>query len=395
MAWTPGHEVVWGEWRPVKPGVITVQPPATPTIATTYVRAYEVLGDERHLGIAQRARDALRTIQSEAGGMPHERHPGDGPARFGTFDDDTTTGTLDFFIALYETTGAEEDRQAVESVGAFVLKSQYENGGWPQYYPLRSGYHDYITFNDNAMTDAIRACLKVYDVLDDEEYLQAAIRGGECIIRLQGPGGGWAQQYHHETLEPAWARKFEPPGYSPAESVGACDALIDLAVATGDEQFLKPLPRAFQWYEDIVLPNGKRARLYEPETGRPVYGRRDKAEKVYDFENATSGYSWQGNWYPTAAKRAYERIQEIGLESYIKERESGTNQPISAPSNDEVEQICGALTKHGFWLSGFSESRLEILKEQGINKTTEGLISARSFVQNAKVLLDYVEASPE
>lgn len=37
----------------------------------------------------------------------------------------------------------------------YLLAAQYPNGGWPQFYPLRSDYSRHITFNDDAMTDVL------------------------------------------------------------------------------------------------------------------------------------------------------------------------------------------------------------------------------------------------
>jgi hypothetical protein len=36
----------------------------------------------------------------------------------------------------------------------YLLAAQFPNGGWPQVWPLEGGYHDAITYNDNAVTEA-------------------------------------------------------------------------------------------------------------------------------------------------------------------------------------------------------------------------------------------------
>lgn len=36
----------------------------------------------------------------------------------------------------------------------YLLNAQYPNGGWPQIWPLEGGFHDSITFNDNAVANA-------------------------------------------------------------------------------------------------------------------------------------------------------------------------------------------------------------------------------------------------
>ena len=38
-------------------------------------------------------------------------------------------------------------RSAIKGVD-YLLAAQYRNGGWPQFFPLRTDYSRYITFND-------------------------------------------------------------------------------------------------------------------------------------------------------------------------------------------------------------------------------------------------------
>ena len=38
----------------------------------------------------------------------------------------------------------------------YLLKAQYPNGGWPQFYPNLNGYYKHITFNDDAMIGVMK-----------------------------------------------------------------------------------------------------------------------------------------------------------------------------------------------------------------------------------------------
>lgn len=394
-AYTRDGAIMWGEHTPKPKGWITVQPPGTPTVGSVFVHAARVLNAPEYAEVARDARDALRAIQSAAGGFPHEGNPEAGPSPRGTFDDDTTTGALRFLLAWWEYTRAEEDWKTVMRVGDFILKAQYpDSGGWPQSYPPPGGYGKYITFNDNNIEKIMDVLLDLYARTGEQRFLDAAKKGGECILRLQGgPGEAiWAQQYDKETLEPAWARKFEPPGYTPAESVGVCNTLIALFLATGEKRFLEPLPRAFEWYETHRLENGKYARLYEPATQRPVYGRRDKAEKVYDFKNACSGYAWQGNWYPHGAKQAYDRIEELGRDAYLAGREK--EKPESEDLERPAVSVIAGLEDNGEWLRGPTERERAEYEKRGIPEDMP-IVSMGVFVRNARTLLLYLEAVKE
>jgi PelA/Pel-15E family pectate lyase len=395
-AWSLDEKVVWGEFLPIPEDWITIQSPATPIAAGVYLRAGQVLSDKRWIDVAKQAHETLCKIQSSDGGFSHEGPPGDGPSKHASFDDGVTTDTLNFFIDWWHHTGAAEDRAAVDRIGAFILTSQYATtGGWPQSYPPPSGYGRCITFNDGNFSNIIKALYKLARETGDERYREAARRGGECILRLQGVGEEsiWAQQYDPDTLEPAWARKFEPPGYSPAESSAVCDTLVEMFVETEDERYVDALGRALTWYEGHKLENGKYARLYEPGTQRPVYGRRDKAEKVYDFANACEGYGWQGSWYPKNAKLAYDSIRSHGKSAFLERYRADRNRiTVSKPSEKTIAGICERLSDQGHWIRRPSSKQLVYYEKNGVDPAVP-MVLIRDFNTHITQLLDYVEAT--
>lgn len=389
-AWTEKDACMWGEYKPIPRAWITVQPPATPGVASAMLRAGQVLKEPRYLQAAREARDALAAVQTAEGGFPYEANPAGSKFKRATFDDDTTTGALDFLIKYYAHTKDDADRAIIARVGEFMLAAQYPGGGWPQEYPPNPDtYKRFITFNDEAMMNVIRALFRLHDLLHDERCYKAAVRGGECILELQGGPGEeiWAAQYDPETLRPAWARYFEPPGYSAAESSSICRLLIDLYVETGEDRFLDPLPRAFHWYETHRLPNGKWARFYEPGTQRPVYGRRDKPEPVYEFENATGGYAWQGDWFPREAKQSLEQLRQVGREEFVKTRRQ---KQMHSPDAGKVREICGQFDPAGYWFSELTEDDKRDLPAQAEVAPRERLVDSGVFCRNIDILLDYL-----
>lgn len=392
-ACTPGHEIVWGQHAPIYTDAITLQPPATPSVAGVYLRAAKLLRDDRWREVARAAQQSIVSLQGAHGGFPKEGKPKRPPRGEGSFDDGVTTGCTEFLLSWWQFTGKEVDRLPVDSAGGYILAAQYpDSGGWPQRFPYRgTDYPIDITLNDGVMRNILFTLLRLHEATGDARYLDAARKGGDCIIRLQGkePESIWAQQYNHDTLEPAWARTFEPPGYSPNESAGICDALIALHFATGEARFLEPLPRAFAWYDTHRLENGLYARLYEPGTQRPVYGRRDKAEKVYDFAQATGGYGWQGDWYPTNAKRWHDRIAAQGMEAcrsaYLTEAAH-----IGAPNAAELRGIIESLSSAGRWEAAPTEDELKEHQRAGVAVDLP-LIHSGTFCNNAHKLMDYLE----
>jgi hypothetical protein len=390
--------VMWGEHNPRPASWITVQPPATPVTAMLFLEAGRLLEEPAYITVAEKARDGLAALQTPEGGFPHEGDPASGNVTApGTFDDNVTTAALDFFIAWWRYTGKAEDAALVHEIGDFILAAQYaDSGGWPQRYPVRGGYGRHITFNDNAMVLAMRALMKLEKETGDKRYRKALEKGAACILKLQGGPGEeiWAQQYDAETLQPAWARKFEPPGYSSAESAGVCRLLIDLYLEYGRKAYLDAVEKALAWYETHRLPNGKWARLHEPGTQRPVYGRRDKAEKVYDFEKACSGYSWQGNWYPADVAETVQRIHTQGRSAVRQARmeaERSAHTP-AAPDTAALDRLCDSLSEAGYWLRAPGEREKPFLVKAGCPED-EAIIDLGLFNRNARQLLDALSYS--
>ncbi|HOU31300.1 MAG TPA: pectate lyase, partial [Bacteroidales bacterium] len=64
----------------------------------------------------------------------------------------------------------------------FILDSQYKNGGWPMFWPLRKGYYSHITFNDNATVNILRL---LKDINENKQNLQNIL---QTISSFQKPG---------------------------------------------------------------------------------------------------------------------------------------------------------------------------------------------------------------
>ena len=107
-----------------------------------------------------------------------------------------------------------------------VLTARYPKT-WSRVYP--EGNHiNHYTINDNSIATA--CCWRWRRTGDRQtEYLQAARRGGEFILRAQMPEPQpvWAQQYN-ASMEPVRARKFELPGLRRRKR-GSCRTLIEVS----------------------------------------------------------------------------------------------------------------------------------------------------------------------
>src|ERR1700712_3391612 len=75
----------------------------------------------------------------------------------GTLDNDATNTEIHFLAELsaaFPGKDGDEYRAAALRGIEYLLKAQFPNGGWPQVWPLEGGYHDAITFNDDAVTQS-------------------------------------------------------------------------------------------------------------------------------------------------------------------------------------------------------------------------------------------------
>jgi len=294
---------------------------------------------------ALRVADNLLLYQREAGGWPKNidmaaplgesqraallRKKGENDA---TIDNGATFTQLEFLARVYTGQKLERHADAFKRGLDYLLAAQYENGGWPQYYPLRKGYYTHITYNDNAMVgvlnllrDVARA-RPVYAFIDETRRTRSARaveRGVECILKTQvvvrGKRTAWGAQHDEVTLAPAPARKYEPVALASKESVGITrfllgienpDSRVSEAVESAVAWFRATQVKGIRWverpdpskrgdFERTVVADADAppiwARFYEIDTNRPVFEGRDGIVRynVMEIEaERRNGYGW-------------------------------------------------------------------------------------------------------
>jgi len=277
----------------------------------------------------------------------------------GTIDNGATTGELKVLagvIAACKTQKLAKTYQAAFLHGIqYLLDMQYENGGWPQFWPKRSAtsYSNHITFNDNAMVNVMRLLKDVadgkspYDKVKMPKSLRGACKqafwwGIQCILDCQikdadGKLTVWCQQHDEVTLAPASARKYELAAYcGHGETVGILELLMDVESEAGSMKIRiqQAVGCAVAWLETHAIHNMKLesfvnedglsdkrfvpaegapgiwARYYDLETGEPLYSDRHglplKDFNAIGYERR-NGYSWLGD----SPRRVIERFKAI------------------------------------------------------------------------------------
>ncbi|ALR32503.1 pectate lyase [Chryseobacterium sp. IHB B 17019] len=247
-----------------------------------------------------------------------------------TIDNNATSKEINILIKSYKTTKNPEYLKSAEKGIQYLLVMQYKNGGFPQYYPNSAIYRKQITYNDNAMINALTVLYNVaegkndFDVVDSklkEKSKIAVQKGIECILKTQvlqkGIPSIWADQYNEITLQPDKARAFEPISLATGESVGIVKFLMMQPVTSEIEKSIKS---AVKWFKqnkiagysyNVTKQDGKTvrilaedknsviwARFYDINTNKPLFGDRDGSVK-YNYnevsEERRNGYSWFGD----------------------------------------------------------------------------------------------------
>lgn len=246
----------------------------------------------------------------------------------------------------------------------YLLKMQYANGGFPQFFPQerKEDYSAQITFNDNAMVNALKVLRDVggdslrFKNMNVDKGLKkkckaAYEQGIRCIllcqIRVDGSGrvlqfdtpswkGGtltvWCQQHDKVDFMPVQARAYELPSFSgDGETCAILNLLMDDPYPSADVR--AAVKGGVEWLEahamkDVAVEhftNGdgqpdirlveKRgapllwARFYDLEHAEPMYCDRDgvpqKQLSAIGYERRT-GYAWVGD----GPKRVIERYNK-------------------------------------------------------------------------------------
>lgn len=258
-----------------------------------------------------------------------------------TFDNGATYTQIEYLAKAYTLLGDKKYEEAALHGLRFILNAQYENGGWAQFYPDKSGYRKYITFNDGAMIGIMTV---LQHIVQNEPYysfvnsklrsgvLKAYQKGIDCILKCQivenGKATVWCQQHDNLTLKSVSARTFELASKASSESADIVHLLMQ--IKHPDKEIINAVKNAVAWFQKVKIENVKVktipakdvvykyheakydrvvvidstappiwTRYYELETDRPMFANRD-GEKVYQLSDVSrerrTGYAWYGYW---------------------------------------------------------------------------------------------------
>ena len=270
-----------------------------------------------------------------------------------TIDNGATYSQMKFLAKVFAGTEKPRFKEGFLKGVDYLLAAQYDNGGWPQFYPLRKGYYEDITFNDGAMMGVMELLRDVamgeYSFVDSARRASAkhAIKKGlEVILKTQIEVGGkltaWCAQYDPKTLEPANARAYELVSLSGFESVQILKYLMK--IDKPDAEVMKAVTGGIEWFKKVQITsvrlikeedpgllkgydlvvgfdpeNAKPlwARFYEIGTNYPMFVDRDGivryALSEIGYERRV-GYSWLASWADGLLTKDYPKwAKENGI----------------------------------------------------------------------------------
>ena len=316
-----------------------------------------------------------------------------------TTDNGATTSQMFFLANLYQQTKDKRFRDAFRQGVEYLLSGQYENGGWPQFWPEMRDYQIHITYNDDAMVNTL---MLLRDMAAQKEPYQGSLtdksqrkrmemafaKGIECILATQIVTDGqltvWCQQHDRETLKPASARAFELASYCTMESASITQLLMELP--NPDERVKRAVHAAMRWFDKYKLtgyqlkrvgerlrpgentwlepnPDAKPiwARFYDLERNEPFVCDRDGIPRRHLEQIGSerrNGYGWYGDrpasLYPKYEKWAdkYDPANKVSISLLTKgANENGTivwfRKPVVDPADfdaivnagDSIQQV--------------------------------------------------------
>lgn len=268
-------------------------------------------------------------------------------AKYSTIDNRATSTEIIYLSKLYNATGTEKYKDAVLRGMQYLFEAQYDNGGWPQFYPYNKKYHTHITYNDDAMINVMKIMRDAslgkapFAFFPDSVKMKAKTaldKGISCILKTQYVQNGkptvWCAQHDEKTLLPANARAFELASLSGQESDDI--VLFLMSLSKPSPEVVNSIEAAVEWFrqneidgykiENFKNSDGKKdwrlvkcaegevskplwARFYTLEDNRPFFCDRDGVMKFDVSEighERRTGYSW----YNSEALKVFKKYEQ-------------------------------------------------------------------------------------
>lgn len=317
-----------------------------------------------------------------------------------TIDNGATILEMLFLSKMYKQNPNEKYKTAFLKGLDYLLMAQYDNGGWPQFYPLEKKYSSHITYNDDAMVNVMLILKEIKDmtghfsIQPSEEIVaktsKAFDKGIDCILKTQyrqrGVLTSWCAQHDEFTLLPADARSFELASLSGYES--AKIVLLLMEVKNPSNEIITAVNSAVNWFEKTKITNLKEERIYdekgkmidkkmvlaqnsepiwarfmELENNKPFFCDRDGIKKDSISQIGIErrvGYAW----YVNAPQKVLDKFEKWSKQNFIKKPTEENNVTVAQDGSGDYTSIQEAINQ----AKAFPYEKITIFIKNGIYK---------------------------
>lgn len=280
-------------------------------------------------------------------------------------DNTATTQEMRFLAKVWQKTKVAKYQESFLKALNMIFTAEKGCGGWSQYWPLsgNGSYQDYITFNDDLMTNVMRLLQEIAagkgdftGITDDairQRCTKSVDKALEVILKCQvddnGMPAAWCAQHDTATFLPTEGRPHELPSISGSESASLLSYLMTIEKPSKELQ--QAIHTAVAWLdahkiegkavEDFTNANGEKDRHIIDREGSAVWGRfiqlgGETGQDTYDSffnklkkRNKSRSYKQDGKTY------TYTEY-EIAIKSYDATK---AYQPIFAIYDDNYQHL--------------------------------------------------------
>ncbi|WP_035694623.1 pectate lyase [Flavobacterium soli] len=317
-----------------------------------------------------------------------------------TIDNGATILEMLFLSKIYKQNPKEEYKNAFLKGLDYLLMAQYENGGWPQFYPLEKKYSSHITYNDDAMANVMPILKEIKDKTDHfsiqpsqeirEKASRAFDKGIDCILKTQyrqrGVLTSWCAQHDEFTLLPADARSFELASLSGYESAKIVLLLMDIKKPS--REVITSVNSVVDWFEKTKITNLREERIYDEkgkmidkkmvpaENAEPIWARFMELENNKPFFCDRDGIKKDSisqigierrvgyAWYSSAPQKVLDKFEKWSKQNFIKKPVDENYVTVAQDGSGDYTSIQEAINQ----AKAFPYEKITIFIKNGIYK---------------------------
>lgn len=280
-------------------------------------------------------------------------------------DNGATTQEMRFLAKVYQKTHLAKYKDSFLKALKMIFMAEKKCGGWSQYWPLsgNGSYQDYITFNDDLITNVMRLLQDIYAGKDEfsgiadnatrQHCEQSINRAIDVIIKCQvndnGTPAAWCAQHDTITFLPTEGRPHELPSISGSESASLLSYLM--TIENPSKELQHTIQTAVAWLdahkidrkavENYVNDKGENDRRIIDKPGSAIWGRFIQlggatGKETYDAFFTKLQTRGKSRSYSTDGKTYTYTEYEIATKSYNPDK---AYQPIFAIYDNELQHL--------------------------------------------------------